>query len=268
MDDDAAELARLRRRAYGPDADIAADPVALARLDELEQAARPQPEPVRVPDPSPTAEGAAPAPLSDPVVDVGAAVVPEPSSRPRARWHLALVAGVGVLAVLMAAAGWQGAELEPVAAPSPTASVAARFGDASPFSGDPTARVLLEIPVDDWFGDYFDLPSGETAPPFPVPEAVRWSAPLGDFYGGQLWLARSSSGLPCLAVVLDDDVRADCRPAQDFDRGALVVTVPYSAIPAADRPAGMTPTESLGFQWLSDQSVTIVAGRTRGLGRD
>ncbi|AZS38377.1 hypothetical protein CVS47_03033 [Microbacterium lemovicicum] len=264
--DDDAELARLRRRAYGPDADIAADPVALARLDELEQAARPQPEPERAPEPDPTPAAAASARLSE--APVAAAVVPGPSARPRAQWHLALIAGVGVLAVLMAASAWRGAELEPVAAPSPTASVAARFGDASPFSGDPTARVLQEIPVDDWFGDYFDLPSGETAPPFPVPEAVRWSAPLGDFYGGQLWLARSSSGLPCLAVVLGDDVRADCRPAQDFDRGALVVTVPYSAIPAADRPPGMTPTESLGYQWLSDQSVTIVAGRTRGLGRD
>ena len=34
------ELARLRRRAYGPDADIAADPRAAARLTELESAAR------------------------------------------------------------------------------------------------------------------------------------------------------------------------------------------------------------------------------------
>ncbi len=31
-----AELAALRRRAYGPDADIAADPAALERLIELE----------------------------------------------------------------------------------------------------------------------------------------------------------------------------------------------------------------------------------------
>ena len=36
VDDDVAELAQLRRRAYGPGADIGADPAALARLDELE----------------------------------------------------------------------------------------------------------------------------------------------------------------------------------------------------------------------------------------
>lgn len=35
---DADELARLRRRAYGPDADITADPAAQARLAELEAA--------------------------------------------------------------------------------------------------------------------------------------------------------------------------------------------------------------------------------------
>ena len=35
-----AELAELRRRAYGPDGDIAADPAAQARLVELEENAR------------------------------------------------------------------------------------------------------------------------------------------------------------------------------------------------------------------------------------
>lgn len=37
----ADELAALRRRAYGPDADIQADPRALARLEELEQESSP-----------------------------------------------------------------------------------------------------------------------------------------------------------------------------------------------------------------------------------
>lgn len=39
-EDELAELAVLRRRAYGPDADIAADPEARTRLSELEAAAR------------------------------------------------------------------------------------------------------------------------------------------------------------------------------------------------------------------------------------
>lgn len=40
MDEDAAELKALRRRAYGPDADIHADPTALARLEQLEEQVR------------------------------------------------------------------------------------------------------------------------------------------------------------------------------------------------------------------------------------
>lgn len=62
--DAAAELRRLRARAYGPDADIAADPVAMARLQKLEDAARAQAaappvranaEPVRSEAPAPVA---------------------------------------------------------------------------------------------------------------------------------------------------------------------------------------------------------------------
>ncbi len=44
--EEADELERLRRRAYGPDADIAGDAAAQARLSELEAAQRRQPTPV------------------------------------------------------------------------------------------------------------------------------------------------------------------------------------------------------------------------------
>ncbi|HYJ51185.1 MAG TPA: hypothetical protein VEX12_14815 [Microbacterium sp.] len=55
------ELERLRRRAYGPDADIAGDVAAQARLSELEAAQRRQSTPVvdaaaRVPEPVPVPE--------------------------------------------------------------------------------------------------------------------------------------------------------------------------------------------------------------------
>ena len=45
------ELAALRRRAYGPNADIQFDPSALERLRELEEAIRPQPPARRDPEP-------------------------------------------------------------------------------------------------------------------------------------------------------------------------------------------------------------------------
>jgi len=58
-----AELERLRRRAYGPDADIAGDAVAQARLSELEVAQRRQQTPVR----DATAWASAPVPERVPV---------------------------------------------------------------------------------------------------------------------------------------------------------------------------------------------------------
>lgn len=277
MDDDAAELSRLRRRAYAPDGDIHADPTALARLGELEErvrlaaglrrvdrdAAAPGERDARdAVDP-----GAAGPVTADPGAADPGAVGSGAARARRPRRHTAAIAAVGVAAVLLAGAAWQSSTAPPAAAPSPEVT-AERFGEASPFSGDPTARVIQEIPVDGSFGDGGGQGASRAAPPFPVPDALRWSAPLGDYYGWDLWLARSAGGLPCLAVVAGDEVRADCRPLADFDLGALVVAVPYAAIPAEERPAGMTSTQSLGYQWLGDQSVTIVLGRTGGLWRE
>lgn len=50
------ELRALRERAYGPDADIHADPVALARLQELEATRRVAASPVSAPEPAPLEE--------------------------------------------------------------------------------------------------------------------------------------------------------------------------------------------------------------------
>lgn len=63
-DERTEELRRLRERAYGPDADIGSDPLALARLRSLENAARP-PEP-RVPSDEPPTDPGQPLPPSDP----------------------------------------------------------------------------------------------------------------------------------------------------------------------------------------------------------
>jgi hypothetical protein len=55
-DDEAAELAELRRRAWGADADIADDDDALARLGELERKAHEVPAPAVAEPPFPVAE--------------------------------------------------------------------------------------------------------------------------------------------------------------------------------------------------------------------
>lgn len=76
MTSDRRELAELRSRAYGRDADIHSDAAALARLAELEERARADDGPVGDEADPP----AAPAlPASDPVAGEGAPVVVEPA---------------------------------------------------------------------------------------------------------------------------------------------------------------------------------------------
>lgn len=284
VDDDATELAELRRRAYGPDADIASDPGALARLTRLEDAARsvraavrslpdgPMPdEPTRD---GPTADGPVP---DDPTPDDPTPDDPTPDDpmprestratavsvigrRDRPRWHGALVLGVAVVAICLAAVGAQ----SPVVMPAPVAAsppLPDPLGHSSPFGADPAARVVSQVLTEGALSDY--LPAPPTArPSFPVPEELLWSSPLGNYYGWALWLARSRSGLPCMALVrTGQDVRASCVLPARFNEGALVVSVPYAAIPPADRPQGMLPRESLGFEWLTDSTVSIVVGR-------
>ncbi|MDQ1125754.1 hypothetical protein QE428_000787 [Microbacterium sp. SORGH_AS 505] len=96
-DDDAAELARLRERAYGRSADIAGDAAAVARLRELE--AREAERPAE----GPPAEDAADAPETAPAAETTAPDVdPErPYGAPRRwpRWatNLGLVASAAAL---------------------------------------------------------------------------------------------------------------------------------------------------------------------------
>lgn len=269
VDDDATELAELRRRAYGPDADIASDPGALARLTRLEDAARR----VGAAGRSILGEPTSDEPTSDePMSDEPSPDEPMPvesaqetagsviDGRDRPRWHGALVLGVAVVAICLAAVGAQ----SPVVMPAPAAASLPPpdpLGHTSPFRADPAARVVSQVLTEGTLSDY--LPAPPTArPSFPVPEELLWSSPLGNYYGWALWLARSRSGLPCMALVrAGQDVRANCVLPARFNEGALVVTVPYAAILPADRPQGMLPRESLGFEWLTDSTVSIVVGR-------
>ncbi|HEX5730314.1 hypothetical protein [Microbacterium sp.] len=100
------ELGALRRRAYGPGADIFADAEAVARLQELEERARMERYPHEVrSDPAP-----APAPRPEPGTGMsGGLSVPVPRARPRtSRWHTGLVAATAVVALALGAAAGNG----------------------------------------------------------------------------------------------------------------------------------------------------------------
>lgn len=79
------ELAALRRRAYAPDGDIAADPAAMARLVELEEraAAAPVSDARAAVGPDPTSASApAPAPAPDAAAEAGPADPSAQGERP------------------------------------------------------------------------------------------------------------------------------------------------------------------------------------------
>lgn len=151
MDDTSRdELAALRRRAYGPDADILGDPDALDLLERLERGERQartsdadadadETEPV---DSTENEPDAAPGPMPEgaPVLEPGAQV-----SRPRpvaARWLLAWAASVVAVAVGVGALVFALASVPPVPA-APAATGARQIATL-------TARVPVPEQISSW----------------------------------------------------------------------------------------------------------------------
>jgi hypothetical protein len=129
-----AELTRLRRRAYGPDADIAADPDAVARLAELESAVK------AGEDGSESIPAAPPAGSADAVaqyapVEPAAAVRPLASATRRLARRLA-IAAVAVVSLVVGAAAAVGVSALSVPRPDATLQLADVDPDADPTLGD------------------------------------------------------------------------------------------------------------------------------------
>lgn len=107
MGDEQRELEALRRRAYGPDADIYDDADALARLIELEDLLRieraPRNDPPSPAEPNPRAlEGVGVRTAPRTAVLLGA-----DSRIPRSpRWHIGFITATAVIALLLGAAAW------------------------------------------------------------------------------------------------------------------------------------------------------------------
>ncbi|WP_374316016.1 hypothetical protein [Microbacterium sp.] len=286
-----AELDRLRVRAYGPDDDIWGDPAAVRRLVELEAevveargdrgaeaSARPAPEaapgsrPPAVelpPAEPPAAESSAEQPPAP--GESALPVLATPASQPAAE-PIAL-AGIGG-ALILAIGGFVLARAllppePPVTARPQLAPAVLDARTAYSFAWDHDAVPLLYIPLDGSFGRYIDLPSATDVPDFPANGTVEWAYPLGKYFGWDVWIAGASvdgTGLGrehCIAVVNDDELRGRCVPAQLRAQSALLVSVPFAAMAADERPVGMSPDERLGFWWNRDRSVTVMIGDDR-----
>lgn len=234
------ELDVLRRRAYGPDADIQADPTALARLLELEELVHRR-------------ERAAPG-AAEVARGAGAR---HPSSRPR--WHTALVVAVGVAAIALGIAAQTQAAAPPVAA-APTPTVAsrphppsepappeARKAFAYAYASGATVVAQADVPA-----QLAPTESSQTgSPPY---------RPVGTYFGVTVWAADSpDDDRVCLLLEAARSTQ-HCVSHGVFASGGLMTTVSFAELSPADRPGGMTPQQSLAFWWTPASGLTMVTG--------
>lgn len=157
------ELARLRARAYGPDADLAADSAAWARLSELEELERRR----RIEIPAPTAvESAptglpddAPSPDGDDVDDEPAPLAERPSRRPvirRPRTLWLWAGSLAAVAALASAASLAAATFLPVARTAGVAQVDTLLPDPS-VQTDSLSPLGIDSGQVKGYADYFGL---------------------------------------------------------------------------------------------------------------
>ena len=221
-----AELSALRRRAYGPAADIAEDPAALARLAELEDLARP-----------PGADTSASPDSPDPPSW-------ESASHPHRRWPIAFAATAAVALIALAA----------LVVPRPQPS--------SPPEKPTAVATPIHVPVmiRDTTGTYVDLSWRPEAPRFPVDGEMAWAQPLGEYYGWTMWIGAAASGggnQSCLLIAGASNTRARCVDDAMRSRGDLAMSLPAGHVEPADRPAGMTEDQRLRFSWGGGGYVTV-----------
>ena len=260
-----AELNALRIRAYGPSSDIADDAAALDRLAELEELALPtagvraEEEGSEVGDPRestpPSIELAADEPQPMPPSTLERATEP----RRRDPWHVGAIAAVAVLAIALGAIGGSQSarQAQIAAAPEDPPGGEAAAGIAS----DPDGEILIRVFIDASTGGYVDLSSDADVPPFPVSGDMTWAQPLGEYYGWALWIgaAPSRRGVEhCLLIAAESGTRSRCVAREWRAEGDLRVSVPFTQIAPAERPAGMTPEQSVGFVWGPGGFVTIL----------
>jgi hypothetical protein len=280
-----AELAELRRRAFGLHPDIEADLDATARLVELEQlvlaehaasvsAATGQPgaaegadssawaaqggpvstiEPASgAADPGPASRAAHPGPRAD-------AVIRRRPARARRRdgWVWAAAAALVAAGVVVAT---------PATPPVPAdGGVTVGSAESDPdFTRRSDFRMLLEIP----FGPWIDTarPDTEVTWLFPASGEIAWTVPLGNYYGWDIWIAGTDDVVQkehCILASHGGVAKARCMPAALRPYSPLVVTLPYQLVEPDERPPGFEPGELIGFWWRGDDSVTVLIAPAR-----
>lgn len=241
------ELDALRRRAYGPSPDILADPAAVTRLAHLEERAHP-------------------ATSGEDAADGAASIALAPPARQaRPAWHVALIAGCGVVALAFGAFAAIAAVRRTGTAPTdPLVAATEVPGDVLAFAQAATTRVLARLPVEGALRGAVPTSDGDALPAFPTDDPLLWVDPVGQYFGVPVWIARTVDGRACVLVELRLRDRALCVDEQHFAASALLVTVPFAELAEGTRPTRMTPAESFGVWWRQDRPIELLIGPTPG----
>ncbi|WP_457101316.1 hypothetical protein [Microbacterium sp. P5_E9] len=211
-----SELDALRRRAYGPDADIHGDPLALARLRELEDRVRPERlavDPARVPFVGGIVADrpSSPAPGTDP--PSGVTIVETAPARAR-RWRSTLVAGAVAAAALIGAIAWSGIRSAPA--------------DDLPVGSAPNAAVKAQREVadqrvlDDLRDDVLALP-GVGITKLLVRDELR---PYGLVYGRTVGVGRTVDRQFCMIIADVPAASITCISGRNSNGTPVTVTLP------------------------------------------
>lgn len=204
------ELDALRRRAYGPDADIFDDEDALARLGALEEQVREDRFPPAVhaePSVAPPTAGVAPK----------AALVSVPV--PRApRWHGALVAATAAVAVLLAGTAWS-------AARAPAVDAAAGSNDAAEASEQREAfdRAGYRRYVDGLRDDVLALPGTDEVADRMIRDRLR---PYGILYGRTVAVGPTVDHRFCMIIADLPRSSITCIPVETARAEPVSVLLP------------------------------------------
>lgn len=266
-----AELAELRRRAFGLHPDIEADLAATARLVELEQLVLAEHAASvaglrgerSTMEGSPSSRGAphvgpmwptepgASTTDAEPSAD---AVPPHRAVRARRRdgWVLATAAALVATGVVVAT---------PMTPPVPAGGgVTVESAEtAYDFAHESDLLVVLDIP----FGPWIDTARPDTGVKwlFPASDEVQWTVPLGNYYGWDIWIAGTDDDPRrehCILASRGGVAKARCMPAALRPFSPLVVTLPFQLVEPDERPPGFDSGEVIGFWWRADDSVTVL----------
>lgn len=206
------ELDALRRRAYGPDADILRDGEALARLRELEDRVRRDRFPL-APDAGASAEP--PAAASRPLVGSDAAVVSLSMSR-TPRWHGALVAATAAVAVLLGGAAWTAAREADVAQ-------TAAFASASKEDLDARSRENYRAYVDGLRDAVLSLPGSAEVADRMIRDQLR---PHGILYGRTVGVGPTVDHRFCMIIADLPQSSITCIPIENAYANPVSVVLP------------------------------------------